>query len=32
MNVALDDLIQRARAMTGTSRRVILGITGTPGA
>ena len=32
MSVALDDLIQRARALIGTSRRVILGITGTPGA
>jgi hypothetical protein len=32
MNVALDDLIQQARALTGASRRVILGITGTRGA
>jgi pantothenate kinase len=32
MSVALDDLIQRAQALIGTSRRVILGITGTPGA
>jgi pantothenate kinase len=32
MSVALDDLIQRARALIDTSRRVILGITGTPGA
>jgi len=32
MSVGLDDLIQRARALIGTGRRVLLGITGTPGA